>query len=462
MKNQWKKYLGVCFAAFLTFLACMIAFFAVFKMHQIAAVIGKIIGILEPILIGIVIAYLLNPVMNFFEKHILRGLSGTKLGDKKKKTIARSISVGLAILFGVAVVVSVFGLMLPQLITSIYGIAREMPGHINDMSNWILEISKNNPALEKMAVNVINEVADKLNYWFTSDLLVYVTRYLGYLTTGVISAVSTVLNVVIGLIVAVYVLYSREVFAGQSKKLIYTIFAPERANVVLDTMRRSNQIFGGFITGKILDSAIIGILSFICLSFMDMPYTLLISVIVGVTNVIPFFGPYIGAIPSALIILLVDPIKAVYFLIFILILQQVDGNIIGPKILGESTGLSAFWVVFAILLGGGLFGIPGLIIGVPTFGVIYYIVKTIMDYILRKKGYPQESGEYVHLKKVDKDTRQMVFYEIDEIQNPPKFFKLSLKKYFKEKAEKDILKKQKGMESQEKEEKQEEKKEDKK
>lgn len=428
MKNQWKNYLGIGIAAFLTFAACVLLFFVLFKFKEISAVIGRIIGILEPILIGIVIAYLLNPVMNFCEKRIRNLLEKTEFTDKKKHTIARSASVGLAVIFGVAVVAAVFGLMIPQLITSIYGIAREMPGHVNDFSNWVLEMTKNNPSVEKAALEIVNTVADKLNSWFTSDLIIYVSKYLGYVTTGVISAVNTILNVVIGLIVAIYVLYSREVFAGQSKKLLYAVLKPEAANIVLTTVRKSNQIFGGFISGKILDSAIIGVLCFICLSIMDMPYTLLVSVIVGVTNVIPFFGPYIGAIPSALIILMVNPIQSLYFLIFILILQQIDGNIIGPTILGESTGLSAFWVVFAIMLGGGLFGIFGMIIGVPAFAVIYYIIKSFLDHILRKREYPVDSSQYVHLKEVNGNTHEMVYYEEHEIKNRPRFFKFSLKK----------------------------------
>lgn len=435
MKNQWKNYLGIGIAVFLTFAACVLLFFILFKFKEISAVIGRIIGILEPILIGIVIAYLLNPVMNFFEKRIRVLLEKTGFTDKKKRTITRSASVALAIVFGVAVVAAVFGLMLPQLITSIYGIAREMPGHVNDLSNWILEMTKNNPSVEKFALEIVNTLAEKLNSWFTSDLIIYISKYLGYVTTGVISAVNTLLNVIIGLIVAIYVLYSREVFAGQSKKMLYAVLKPETANIVLETVRKSNQIFGGFISGKILDSAIIGVLCFICLSIMDMPYTLLVSVIVGVTNVIPFFGPYIGAIPSALIILLVNPIQSLYFLIFILILQQIDGNIIGPTILGESTGLSAFWVVFAIMLGGGLFGIFGMIIGVPAFAVIYYIIKSFLDHILRKREYPVASAEYVHLKEVKKDSHEMVYYEEDEIKNRPRFLKFSLKK--KEKKERD-------------------------
>ena len=185
----------------------------------------------------------------------------------------------------------------------------------------------------------------------------------------------------------------------------------EHANMLLHITKKSNEIFSGFLIGKIIDSAIIGVLCFICLSALKMPYTLLVSVIVGVTNVIPFFGPYIGAIPSAVLILLEEPKMGIYFIIFIIVLQQIDGNIIGPKILGNSTGLSAFWVVFAILVGGGLFGIPGMILGVPTFAVIYYIVAMIINQRLEAKNLPQSSeyydefsyvetnGQYMHSKK---------------------------------------------------------------
>lgn len=424
MKNQWKNYLGIGIAAFLTFAACALLFFALYKINVILTVLGDIIGILEPILIGIVIAYLLNPVMNFFEKRSLILLSKTKLKEEKRKTLARGISVGLAILFGVAVVVAVFCLMIPQLISSLYGIAREMPGYLNELNRWVMNLTKNYPTVEKAAMEAVDALTEKLTSWFTSDLIVYVSRYLGYVTSGVIYALNTVLNIVIGLIVAIYVLFSREVFAGQTKKLLYALLKPERANIVLDVARKSNQIFGGFISGKLLDSAIIGILCFICLSVMDMPYTLLVSVIVGVTNIIPFFGPYIGAIPSALIILLVNPIQSLYFIIFILILQQIDGNIIGPAIIGESTGLSAFWVVFAIMLGGGLFGVFGLIMGVPTFAVIYYIVKSFLEHVLKKRGYPIQSEEYVQLKQIDKKSQELIFFEEEEIKNRPRMLKL--------------------------------------
>ena len=172
--------------------------------------------------------------------------------------------------------------------------------------------------------------------------------------------------------IAIYLLTSKETFIGQGKKIVYTLLPPKYGNIMVHVMRVSNQMFGGFISGKILDSAIIGVICYIGLMILRVPYSLLVAVIVGVTNIIPFFGPFIGAVPSVILIALADPIKGLYFLIFVVVLQQVDGNIIGPKILGDSTGLSAFWVVFAILVGGGLFGFMGMTLGVPTFAFIIF------------------------------------------------------------------------------------------
>ena len=203
-----------------------------------------------------------------------------------------------------------------------------------------------------------------------------------------------VLNFLIGLIVSVYLLFSKEQYSAQCKKMTYAFLKTNHANMLLHLTKKSNEIFGGFIIGKIIDSAIIGVLCFIGLSLIKMPYTLLVSVIVGVTNVIPFFGPYIGAIPSAFLILLSDPKKGLYFIIFILVLQQIDGNVIGPKILGNSTGLSPFWVVFSILIGGGMFGFVGMIMGVPTFAVIYYIISMITSQRLERKNLPLTTVHY--------------------------------------------------------------------
>ena len=223
------------------------------------------------------------------------------------------------------------------------------------------------------------------------------------LTEGVIGVVNGLIDVLIGFIVAIYLLFGKEKFLGQGRKIVYAFNTPRRANIILHLAAKTNKTFSGFIIGKLIDSAIIGVLCFIGLSILKMPYTLLVSVIVGVTNVIPVFGPYIGAIPSTILILLVDPMKGLYFVIFIFLLQQLDGNVIGPMILGDSTGLSAFWVMFAILIGGGLFGLVGMIVGVPTFAVIYYIIKMLIQQKLEQKKLPIETENYNEKNYVGED-----------------------------------------------------------
>lgn len=423
-------------AVFMTFAACTLFFFAVLKFNSIIDAIGAVAGILESIIIGLAIAYLLNPVMNLCEKNLNRFFGNESTGTEKSNNFIRSVSILFALLFGIAIVATVIGLMIPQLISSIYGIIQDMPVYISKLSGWIIDLSRNYPEIEKYAMEAVGTLSRKLNEWFTTDVLMAISQYIGYITSGVISVVSTLMNVVVGLIVAVYVLYSKETFSGQGKKIVYAIFEPDRGNLVLNTIRKSHQIFGGFIIGKIVDSAIIGVLAFICLSFMNMPYTLLLSVIIGVTNVIPFFGPFIGAVPAILIVLMEDPIKALYMAVFILVLQQVDGNIIGPAILGESTGLSPFWVIFAIMLGGGLFGFFGMIIGVPAFGVVYYLIKMALDYNLHKKTYPIDTEQYIHLKEIDETTGRLIRYEKDEKENRPKTLRIFEK--LRKRKEKDL------------------------
>jgi predicted PurR-regulated permease PerM len=225
----------------------------------------------------------------------------------------------------------------------------------------------------------------------------------------VFGVVKVLLNIFVGIIISIYLLAGKEKFIGQTKKLIYTLFDARRGNVIIATARKSNDIFGGFIGGKIVDSLIIGLLCYIGTTILNMPYAVLVSVVVGITNVIPFFGPYIGAIPSFVIIALANPIKGVYFLIFIIILQQLDGNVIGPKILGDSTGLSPFWVVFAILVAGGIFGFVGMLLGVPTFAVIYYIIQELISARLAKKKLPQDTDSYIKAQELDVESNELKY-----------------------------------------------------
>ena len=245
-----------------------------------------------------------------------------------------------------------------------------------------------------------------------------VNKYFSSITTGVITITTGVFgvlrvffNFVVGLVIAIYLLLGKETFIGQGKKMVYTLFSPKQGNRVIHVVRVTDKMFGGFISGKILDSAIIGVICYIGLVIMGIPYSLLVAVIVGVTNVVPFFGPYVGAAPSFVLIALAEPVKGLYFLIFIVVLQQIDGNIIGPKILGESTGLSSFWVVFAILVGGGLFGFLGMLLGVPAFAVIYYLIREIAAYILRRRRLPEDTREYIQMKNVDLTTGSVRYGE---------------------------------------------------
>lgn len=383
--------------------ACILFYFALLRLSEISKTVRMILAVLKPIIYGMVIAYLLNPLVRWVEQKTMHFLEKRFPKFKKKEAFSRGCGIFLAIVLLLVVVVELLNMMIPQLYVSIRDMIFNVPSQMNTFVKAFNKMHSSNTTVGMMLENVIEEATTFVQTWMRTDLMDKVNEWMTQLTAGVVLMVKEILNLIIGIIVSIYILFSKEKFAKQSKKVIYAIFKPDDANLILHLAGKSNEIFGGFIIGKIIDSAIIGVLCFIGLSIMDMPYTLLVSVVVGVTNVIPFFGPYIGAIPSVILILLADPVKGLYFLIFILILQQFDGNILGPKILGNSTGLSSFWVVFSILIGGGLFGIPGMILGVPTFAVIYYIVNMLVNNRLKRKKLPTDTSEYDKYGYVDSD-----------------------------------------------------------
>ena len=413
LDSNLKSYLMIALLVFVVFCCCILVFFLIYRYNGFASGWRKLMKVLQPIIIGLVVAYLLNPVMMFLESH-LKTLFSKKIHDEKKVwKMSRGIGIALSLLLMVLVVYGLLMMVIPQLIQSITGMFTSLPDEVEQLSKWIDTQFKGDKETAAFMNDTLDRATSYFENWVQTDVLPQATTYLASITSGVISMVKLLFNTIIGLIVSVYVLMEKEKFIGQSKKIIYAIFKPERGNIIVRTVRKSNQIFGGFITGKILDSVIIGVICYVVLLIMNMPYTVLVSVIVGVTNVIPFFGPYIGAIPSFIIIALANPLQGLYFLIFIIILQQFDGNILGPKILGNSTGLSSFWVVFAILIGGGMFGVPGMILGVPTFAVIYYIVRNIVNYFLRKRSLPDKTDEYIMLVDIDTKTNAMNYKEKD-------------------------------------------------
>ena len=392
-KSKIMQHFAKGMTAFLVVAASVLFYFALLRFDSIYAVIAKIWDILLPIIYGLAFAYLMNPMVKFVEQKLnkIKGL----------KKFSRVIGIFAALIVVIAIIVALCNMLLPELYNSIRNLVLTIPGQIDEFLAWLNQIFNHNTTLDVTVKNAVQYGSDMLGDWIKTDLLKQTNEVLVGVTGGVVSVVGGIADILIGLIVSIYVLYSKEKFAKQSKKIIYACMKTKKANIVLHIGKKAHAIFGGFLVGKIIDSAIIGVLCFIGLTILKMPYALLVSVIVGVTNIIPFFGPFIGAIPSAVLILLTDPLKGLYFMIFILALQQLDGNVIGPKVLGESTGLSAFWVIFSILLGGGLFGFVGMIMGVPTFALFYYIVQTVVGQKLKKKKLPAETDAYDYDSYVD-------------------------------------------------------------
>lgn len=386
---------------FVVIAACIIFYFALLRLPAISDVLKEIFSVLKPIIYGLGIAYLLNPIVGFVEEHLKPLLKKKFSNGRKIHSIARGAGIFVAVTVLFLVIIALFNMMIPELYGSIRDMILTVPSQMNQLVDKIMEMNSKDTTLNQLLNNILKQATEFVQNWMRSDLLTQINVVMSNLTVGVINVVSELVNVLIGIIISIYVLFSKEKFASQCKKGVYAIFKPSHANMILHLTIKSNEIFGGFIIGKIIDSLIIGVLCFIGLSLLKMPYTLLVSVIVGVTNVVPFFGPYIGAIPSAILIMLTDPKMGIYFILFVLVLQQLDGNVIGPKILGDSTGLSAFWVVFAILLGGGLFGFAGMILGVPTFAVIYYIVNMLINHRLEKRKLPIETAAYGEKSYVD-------------------------------------------------------------
>ena len=386
--------------------ACVLVVFVLLRMTIIWGMIKKFFSILSPFIYGFAMAYLLMPVFNMLYRNLQPPMSRK---FKNGTRLTKGLCSALTLAFGLAVVGVLLWMVLPQVISSIVGLVESnlLTNSIQNVTGWIEDTLQNNPQFEAAAQRVYAEAVAALTAWVKTDMLPQLTN----LMSGLLGTLTFFKNVFIGIIIAIYVLNSKQLFAAQAKKLLYGCLSTRRANIVLDNARFTHRVFGGFINGKLLDSLIIGILCFVGMTALRMPYAMLISVVVGVTNIIPFFGPFIGAIPSGLLILLIDPLKALYFVLFILALQQFDGNILGPKILGDSTGLSSFWVMFAILLAGGLFGFVGMVVGVPLFAVLYSILSGLVCHSLRRRGMPEETQAYYELDHVDERTHDILYNE---------------------------------------------------
>ena len=414
MKLPWeKKHLCWAIILFATIAASVLFFMVLQRWEVFWNIISMILGSLEPITFGLIMAYLLNPLMMLIENKIVGPL--LKLAFKKKYDELHGVKRGVSIVitWGVVCVMlfALLSLVIPEIITSIEMLVEKMPEYANHIMKWFENIREENPQIFEFMENTISI--------FTMSFTEAVNKILGAapkldiilaeISTGLYAIVKAVLNLFVGIIVSIYVLKDKERFVAQFKKLVYSLLPVKRANGVVSVFRLTHEKFGSFIIGKIFDSIIIGILCFIILTIFDIPYSVLVSVVVGVTNIIPFFGPFIGAIPSALLILCVDPIKCLTFIVIILLLQQFDGNILGPKILGSSTGVSSFWVLASILVGSGLFGVWGMVCSVPMFAVFYTIVGKYCKKTLKKKGMDYSSVTFERIDHMDEETKAPVW-----------------------------------------------------
>lgn len=393
-KHRENVYFRWGLTAFIVIAGAIVLLQLVTKLPSFLAFAKSFMATLSPVLYGLVIAYLLHPIVNRVKKLLTSPLQKVIKKPEKAEGLAKTIGILVALMVAVLVVWALIAMVLPQLIDSIVTIVGNLPVYYETLNGWVLKFIEDTPELQNITEGFMNQVYDYLSNFLQNVLLPKIQTLLVTLTTSVVGVVKGALNLIIGVIISVYLLSGQDKFLAQGKKLIYAMLGRKKGGYVLNICTFANRAFGGFIGGKIVDSAIIGVLCFIGLSCLKMPYTLLISIFVGATNVIPFFGPFIGAIPSALLLLVIDPIKCVYFVIFVIVLQQLDGNVIGPLILGDATGLSSIWVVVSILVFGNLFGVPGMVIGVPTFAVIYKILREVVNKVLEKRGLSTNTEDY--------------------------------------------------------------------
>ncbi|WP_370773573.1 AI-2E family transporter [Clostridium sp.] len=386
MKINWNnRYATIAMYAFLVICASILLYLGISQINLIEASISDFIGTLQPFIIGGALAYLLNFILRFYEDYIL----SHKTFNKLKKSGKRGIGLLLTYITASIITYLFIQFVLPQLIESIIGLVNNIPQYLNDLTKVTNEIFDD----LNLQPEYISLITDKFGEAITY-IITLISNLVPVIGNFIVGATSSILNIIIGIIVSIYILIDKEKFMALGKKIVYAICSENKAKFILRLATQSNMTFSRFIGGKILDSFIIGVLTFLILTIFKMPYILLISVIIGVTNIIPFFGPFIGGIPAAIIILFVSPIQALWFVIIIIIIQQIDGNIIGPKILGDSIGISAFWILFSLLVAAKFMGFVGMIIGVPLFAIFYSIIKEIIEDKLRKKGLPIETEKY--------------------------------------------------------------------
>ena len=413
-KNQqslwdFRVYMPVILAVIVIIAVSIVIFFAVFRIQVIGNSLKTLFTTLQAIVIGFVLAYLLNPIMKFFEDRYRRLFyKKTEILTGKQRKHLRAISVATTMLVFLAAITVLLGVLVPQIVSSVEDLIASFNTKINNLESYLNKFVKNNPNIEAQVTNITSQIATYTKTWLKKTFLSGNTEWFTTITTGIMSVVKAVFNTIVGLIVCVYILLRKEIFIGQAKKINYAFFSPRKGNIVMEVVRKANSIFGGYFVGMIIGAIFVGVICLIGMIILKMPYAPLIALIIAFTNVIPMFGPYLGAIPSAILILSVSPVKAIIFLIFILALQQFDGNVMNPKIIGDNIGMSPFWVIFAVMFFGKGFGLVGMVVGVPIFAMVYYIIKRVVEHCLRKRKLPDDTVSYIDADIVDRKTNRII------------------------------------------------------
>lgn len=410
-KFKWeKKYLYWGVTAFLVIIACIAFFWVIQRWSGVRAIFSSINTILSPFIIGFVIAFLLTPFVKLFQIKLTNPLGAKLFSKKPQKAVSfgRGFAVFMAIVLMLAIIITFFSLVIPQLYKSIESIVRNLSTSIDKAVVWAEKWLADYPEAEKVFTEFVGDIGTAFGQWAKNTLLPQMNDILTSVSAGVLSVVKALINVFVAVVVSVYIMYSREKFTAQSKKVLYSLLPIKYVNRTLKALRATGKSFMNYISGQLLDAMIVGIICYIACLIIGIKDAVLIAVIIGITNIIPFFGPFIGGIPAALIVLMGSYVQCIIFVIFIIVLQQLDGNILSPRILGNATGMSGFWVLFAILVGSGLLGPIGMIVGVPLFAVILMGVHSFVRHRLRKRGLPVETAVYADLDYIDPSTGEPV------------------------------------------------------
>ena len=420
MKDRFTKigpYLRWGLTAFIVVACGIMFYFGIDYIGKIFRAIGSLLRILSPFIWGLIIAYLLIPPMRYFEnkwfKPLVKKMHERNPKIKTEGKLAHTLSLAMSEVMLLVIIAALVYLIVPQLYESIETIVINSPEYIKKAYSSIDKALQNHPDIEAYANNLFGTFSDTVTKWTETKLLPNMESVVTNITTGVYFVIKLLYNLVIGIIVSVYVLNNKNKCRGYAKKILYCLFNAKNAKKIIDATKFVDQTFMDFISGKIVDSAIIGVLCYFCCLILGIPYALLVAVIIGVLNIVPFFGMYIGAVPSALLILLVDPIKCLVFIGLVIVLHLIDNNIIAPKILGDSVGINGFWVIFSIILFGGLFGFWGMLLGVPIFVIIYTAIQNLINRGLNKKSFPNDAEAYMHLDYIDPDTGKSVLRPIE-------------------------------------------------